>query len=47
MMLAYHDDARRRICLWARGGLPGTHVGAFPDTLMALTKKDGWVAISM
>jgi hypothetical protein len=44
----YHDDARREYAYGpAAGGLPETHVGTFPDTLMALAKKDGWVVISM
>lgn len=47
MMLVYHDDARREYAYGPAGGLPETHVGTFPDTLMALAKKDGWVVISM
>jgi phosphoglycolate phosphatase-like HAD superfamily hydrolase len=47
MMLVYHDDARREYAYGPAGGLPDTHVGTFPDTLMTLAKKDGWVVISM
>jgi hypothetical protein len=36
-----------RVCLRLAGGLPETHIGTFPDALMAQAKKDGWVAISM
>ena len=46
-MLVYHDDARREYAYGPAGGLPETHVGSFPDTLMTLAKKNGWVVISM
>jgi phosphoserine phosphatase len=47
MMLVYHDDATREYAYGPAGGLPETHVGAFPEELMAQAKKDGWVVISM
>jgi phosphoserine phosphatase len=47
MMLVYHDDAKREYAYGPAGGLPETHLGTFPDTLMTLAKKDGWVVISM
>jgi phosphoglycolate phosphatase-like HAD superfamily hydrolase len=47
MMLVYHDDAIREYAYGPAGGLPETHVGTFPDALMAQAKKDGWVVISM
>ena len=47
MMLVYHDDAIREYAYGPAGGLPETHVGTFPEELMAQAKKDGWVVISM
>ena len=47
MMLVYHDDATREYAYGPAGGLPETHVGVFPEILMAHAKKDGWVVISM
>ena len=47
MMLVYHDDATREYAYGPAGGLPETHVGTFPEELMAQAKKDGWVVISM
>ena len=36
-----------RVCLWPCRRLPETHIGTFPEELMAQAKKDGWVVISM
>src|SRR5271154_6688489 len=47
MMLVHHDDAVREYAYGPGGGLPDTHVGAFPDALMAQAKKNGWIVISM
>jgi phosphoserine phosphatase len=47
MMLVYHDDAVREYAYGPAGGLPDTHVGAFPDALMVQAKKNGWFVISM
>jgi hypothetical protein len=47
MMLVYHDDATREYAYGPAGGLPDTHIGTFPEALMAQAKKDGWVVISM
>ena len=47
MMLVYDDDARREYAYGPAGGLTETDVGSFPDTLMTLAKKNGWLVISM
>jgi phosphoglycolate phosphatase-like HAD superfamily hydrolase len=47
MMLVYHDDKEREYAYGPAGGLPDTHVGTFPQSLMDQAKKDGWVVISM
>jgi hypothetical protein len=47
MMLVYHDDPKREYAYGPAGGLPETHLGTFPDTLMTRAKKEGWVVISM
>jgi phosphoserine phosphatase len=47
MMLVYHDDATREYAYGPAGGLPETHIGAFPEELMVQAKRDGWVVISM
>ncbi len=47
MMLVYHDDAAREYPYGPAGGLPDTHVGTFPDALMAEAKKSGWIVMSM
>jgi phosphoglycolate phosphatase-like HAD superfamily hydrolase len=47
MMLVYHDDAAREYAYGPAGGLPESHIGTFPEELMAQAKKDGWVVISM
>ena len=40
--LVYHDDATRE---YAYG--PKSKIGAFPDALMAETKKRGWVVVGI
>ncbi len=47
MMLVYHDDATREYAYGPAGGLPESHIGTFPEELMAQATKDGWVVISM
>jgi hypothetical protein len=47
MMLVLHDDAKREYAYGPAGGLPDTHVGTFPEALMAEAKKSGWNVISM
>lgn len=47
MMLVHHDDADREYAYGPAGGLPGTKVGTFPDSLMAEAKERGWTVISM
>jgi phosphoglycolate phosphatase-like HAD superfamily hydrolase len=47
MMLVYHDDADREYAYGPAGGLPSTHFGAFPQSLMDEAKMRGWVVISM
>jgi phosphoglycolate phosphatase-like HAD superfamily hydrolase len=41
-LLVYHDDAAREFAYGAE-----SHIGTFPDTLMAEAKKRGWTVISM
>jgi hypothetical protein len=47
MMLVHHDDASREYAYGPGGGLPDTHVGTFPDALMAQANKNGSIVISM
>lgn len=47
MMLVHHDDADREYAYGPAGGLPGTKVGTFPDSLMAEANERGWTVISM
>jgi hypothetical protein len=47
MMLVLHDDAKREYAYGPANGLPDTHVGAFPQSLMDEAKANGWGVISM
>lgn len=47
MMLVYHDDPVREYAYGPAGGLADTHVGSFPESLMAEAKEKGWIVISM
>jgi hypothetical protein len=47
MMLVFHDDARREYAYGPANGLPDTHFGAFPQSLMDEAQKKGWGVISM
>jgi hypothetical protein len=46
-MLVLHDDAVREYAYGPAHGLPGTKIGAFPQTLYDKAKKNGWSVISM
>jgi hypothetical protein len=47
MMLVHHDDAVREYAYGPGGGLPDTQGGRFSDELMAASKTNGWIVISM
>jgi hypothetical protein len=47
MMLVFHDDARREYAYGPANGLPDTHFGAFPQSLMEEARQKGWGVISM
>jgi phosphoglycolate phosphatase-like HAD superfamily hydrolase len=47
MMLVFHDDARREYAYGPANGLPDTHFGAFPQSLMEEAQQKGWGVISM
>jgi phosphoglycolate phosphatase-like HAD superfamily hydrolase len=47
MMLVLHDDAKREYAYGPADGLPDTHFGAFPQSLMDEAKQKGWVVIRM
>jgi phosphoserine phosphatase len=47
MMLVFHDDAEREYAYGPADGLPATHFGAFPQSLMDEAKQKGWVVIRM
>jgi hypothetical protein len=46
-MLVHHDDEKREYAYGPAGGLPGTKVGTFSDSLMAEAKNSDWTVISM
>jgi phosphoglycolate phosphatase-like HAD superfamily hydrolase len=46
-MLVYHDDKEREYAYGPAGGLEGTKVGGFSDSLMSEAKARGWTVISM
>jgi phosphoglycolate phosphatase-like HAD superfamily hydrolase len=46
-MLVHHDDAQREYAYGPAGGLPGTKVGTFDQSLMDEAKAKGWTVISM
>ena len=48
MMLVFHDDAEREYAYGPADGLPDTHFGAFPQSLMdEANARDNWHVISM
>ena len=47
MMLVFHDDAQREYAYGPANGLPDTHFGAFPQSLMEEAQQKGWGVISM
>ena len=47
MMLVFHDDAEREYAYGPANGLPDTHFGAFPQSLMEEAGEKGWTVISM
>jgi len=47
MMLVLHDDAEREYAYGPAAGLPDTHFGAFPQSLMDDAAARGWHVISM
>jgi len=47
MMLVFHDDAEREYAYGPANGLPDTHFGAFPQSLMEEAGERGWTVISM
>ena len=46
-MLVYHDDNDREYAYGPAGGLEGTKVGGFSDSLMSEAKSRGWTVISI
>jgi len=46
-MLVHHDDEDREYAYGPAGGLQGTRVGGFSDSLMSEAKTRGWTVISM
>ena len=47
MMLVFHDDAQREYAYGPANGLPDTHFGTFPQSLMEEAQQKGWGVISM
>jgi len=47
MMLVFHDDAEREYAYGPANGLPNTHFGTFPQSLMDEAKEKGWIVISV
>lgn len=47
MGLVHHDDAKREYAYGPANGLPDTHFGTFPESLMKEAKEKGWLVISM
>ena len=47
MMVVLHDDPEREYAYGPASGLPDSKVGTFSDSLMAESKKSGWVIISI
>ena len=47
MMLVFHDDAQREYAYGPANGMPDTHFGAFPQSLMEEAQQKGWGVISM
>jgi len=47
MMLVLHDDAKREYAYGPADGLPDTHFGAFPQSLMDEAKHKGWIVVRM
>lgn len=46
-MLVYHDDPQREYDYGPAGGMPGTKVGTFSQSLQDEAKARGWTVISM
>jgi phosphoglycolate phosphatase-like HAD superfamily hydrolase len=47
MLLVFHDDAQREYAYGPANGLPDTHFGTFPQSLMEEAQQKGWGVISM
>jgi phosphoglycolate phosphatase-like HAD superfamily hydrolase len=47
MLLVFHDDAQREYAYGPANGLPDTHFGGFPQSLMEEAQQKGWGVISM
>jgi len=47
MMLVFHDDEVREYAYGPANGLPDSPFGTFPQSLMDMAKKNGWIVISM
>jgi hypothetical protein len=45
--LVLHDDAAREFAYGPANGLPDSHIGTFPQSLMDEAKARGWTVISM
>ncbi len=46
-LLVYHNDGKREYAYGPAGGLPDSHVGTFPQSLMDEAEQSGWIVVGM